>query len=130
MKDKNFNAMIQKGIKKSIKQNAKAVSIGINGNVVCKYLDDDGNSCPVGHMMTKKELKCYGDQVDPVTVIHDMGWRPRLTNKQLTTLSVIQECHDEVDRDAPFAEDFVDELIGMSNLDNSIKQALKELDII
>jgi hypothetical protein len=92
MKEQQFQDMVVKGIKALLKQGCRCVRDVGNQ---CKYYNN-GDRCIVGHMMTDKEIKKYGDfECSSTVLITEHLWlNNKLNEKQVELLHELQLIHD------------------------------------
>tara|TARA_Y100001949_G_C15947754_1_gene313252 strand:+ start:434 stop:901 length:468 start_codon:yes stop_codon:yes gene_type:complete len=110
MKHSKFMKELHKAIIATIKQGKRSGSdipdIYASKNetkFVCQYTSSEDSSlhCAIGHIMTKPELKAYGNYEGNVSALLKQGWRKSVyTSEQYNKLVDLQISHDGCKRNS------------------------------
>ena len=107
MTDIDFKMMVMSAVNKLLEQGEQSSDVGGTG---CKYRSNEGLCCIVGFMMDDKTAK-KGDDLGDASVyylVRDGLWGEGLTDAQVNQLTTLQGCHDRVNHNAPFNEEFIE----------------------
>lgn len=106
MKDSEFKTMVMIAVNKLLAQGEQS-SDDIGG---CMYRSVEGLCCIVGFMMDDETAHKADSMVESSVkyLIQEGLWGEDLTESQVDQLVKLQGCHDFVDSDYPFNEEFID----------------------
>lgn len=124
MKTSEFKARLTKGILATIKQGKRSI-MKTKQESSCLYKHGK-LKCVVGHMMTPQELRLYKNELLPVDELHEIGFLPNITKKQLEVLSELQGCHDNNEEPISkyFRKVFIEDIKKLNN--RTINTIIKE----